>query len=342
YSPSALSLAPWTAPTRSPTSSRCQASKYPASNTMSASVKRSQGVSAASAPRWRACGMLPGSSITWVRSGRVRAMRSRVSSVLASTTTRRTAGWRLRRNASMFRASFFVGTTTVRSSSRIALGRCSGEDRLRGDGQLDLGRVRPAEHLVVVADEPVHDGAPVVGERLAAGGGAEPHALPVVSDEADDGVVERGVVAGGAEEAGAAVADEAAAAGGVGGDGRQPARHRLQRHVPERLRLAREEEDVGGGVGGGEGLALEVAGEDGGRQAAFEGFARGAVAHDEAVVRDALALEPLDDLGEGLQPLLPHEPAHERDHRRPEPVPRTPHRRALRRREPAGLDAARP
>jgi hypothetical protein len=63
---------------------------------------------------------------------------------------------------------------------------------------------------------------------------------------------EAAAVAGRHQEPGHAVLDVHVSSGVVVGDNCETARHRLERHVAKRLRLAREQEDVGRGVVGGE------------------------------------------------------------------------------------------
>ena len=69
-------------------------------------------------------------------------------------------------------------------------------------------------------------------------------------------------VAGGRQEAGDPGRDQAAAAGGVGADGGQATGHGLECHGSESLGVARKQEHVGRGVGDGQVLAGEKAGED--------------------------------------------------------------------------------
>ena len=84
------------------------------------------------------------------------------------------------------------------------------------------------------------------------------------------------------QHAGFAIGDVDAGRRVVVGDDDQAARHRLERDVPERLRLAREQEDVGRGVVGGQLLARAHPAEDEIGMRPLELAAQWSVADDHA------------------------------------------------------------
>ena len=104
-----------------------------------------------------------------------------------------------------------------------------------------------------------------------------------------------------------------AAARRIGADAWQARGHRFEGDVTEGLGFAREQKDVGRGIGLGEFVPRQETREDGLRQLTLQCGAFGTVAHDQAAMGNAARFQPPQRRDQGVELLFAHQPRDKRD-----------------------------